>query len=249
MRYFITISYDGSRYHGWQVQPNANTVQAELNKALSLILRREITTTGAGRTDTGVNASKMVAHFDALKMDAHSVRFKLNRLLPSDISVLDLSEVRPEAHARFDATSRTYHYHIYLQKNPFLRHYAACIGFPLDFEKMNLAAQELLSVKDFTSFSKVHTDTKTNNCNVTRALWTETEKGLWRFEITADRFLRNMVRAIVGTLIEVGRGRLSIDGFRDVINKKDRCAAADSVPGHALSLVDITYPEDVFQIT
>lgn len=247
MRYFITISYDGSGYHGWQVQPNVHTVQAELNKALSTILRRDILTTGAGRTDTAVNAAKMVAHFDCDALDEQQTRFKLNRLLPPDIAVRAITQVRPDAHARFDATSRTYHYHIYSQKNPFRRHYAVCISFPLDFDRMNAAARELLSVSDFTSFSKVHTDTKTNECRVTHAAWTQMDNGLWRFEITADRFLRNMVRAIVGTLIEVGRGRLTLEQFRAIIARKDRCAAADSVPGHALSLVDITYPDHLFR--
>lgn len=248
MRYFITLSYDGTAYHGWQVQPNANTVQAELNRALTTLLRTDTPTTGAGRTDAGVSADMMVAHFDAAMLDAPQLCYKLNRLLPPDIAIRAIRPVRPDAHARFDATSRTYHYYIYREKDPFRRRRAAQFAFPLDFGRMNEAAAALLDYTDFTSFSKVHTDTKTNNCRIDHAEWTEIEPGLWRFEICADRFLRNMVRAIIGTLIEVGRGRLSHEQFRAVIERKDRCAAADSVPANALSLVGITYPEELFRL-
>lgn len=248
MRYFIYLSYDGTAYHGWQVQPNAVSVQQKLNEALSLLLRgccSEVT--GAGRTDAGVHAHLMVAHFDAENpVDGAFLTDKLNRILPSDIAVHKIVPVKPQAHARFDARKRTYHYFVYTAKNPFLRHYATRITYPLDFEKMNQAAKHLLQVKDFTSFSKLHTDTKTNICHVTKAEWTEVEPGLWRFEISADRFLRNMVRAVVGTLIEVGRGRLTYEGFCQVIDQKNRCAAGDSMPGNALSLVGIEYDKDVF---
>ncbi len=243
MRYFITFSYDGTAYHGWQLQPNAPSVQEELNRALSTLLRQEILTTGAGRTDAGVHAKTMVAHFDTdedCRMPEDIV-YKLNRLLPADISVSDLRPVKPDAHARFDALSRTYHYYIYTEKNPFRRHYAACYSYPLDFALMNEAAKMLLDVSDFTSFSKVNTDTKTNICHVTQARWEEIEPGFWRFEISADRFLRNMVRAIVGTLIDVGRGRITLQQFQQIINQKDRCAASDSVPANALFLVDVKY--------
>ena len=246
-RYFVFFSYDGAKYHGWQVQPNAISVQECLNKSLSTLLRQSVETVGAGRTDAGVNAKNMAAHFDCnRKVDCAWLRDKLNRLLPPDIAVDRVQPVRLDAHARFDAKARTYHYFVYTRKNPFLRYFATRLQFTPDFELMNRAAEELLNVSDFTSFSKLHTDVKTNICHVTQAKWTETEPGLWRFEITADRFLRNMVRAVVGTLLEVGRGRMSIEQFRDVIACKDRCAAGDSVPGNALSLVNVVYPEDIF---
>lgn len=247
MRYFIYLSYCGLNYHGWQVQPNAISVQGELDHALSVLLREDIHTTGAGRTDAGVSARMMVAHFDtSAEFEPAQLVYKLNRFLSPDIAVQEVCKVAPTAHARFDALSRTYHYYIYKDKDPFRSAFAARFAYPLDFEKMNAAAQLLLDVRDFTSFSKTHTDVKTNICHVTHAEWLEVEEGLWRFEITADRFLRNMVRAVVGTLIEVGRGRMMLDGFRAVIDKKDRCAAADSVPGNALYLVDVKYPETIY---
>ncbi len=243
MRYFIQFSYDGRNYHGWQVQPNAHSVQAEINHALSTILRQEIITTGAGRTDAGVSAKMMWAHFDyTCEIDGVQLSYKLNRFLPEDIAIQRIVLVADDAHARFDATARTYHYFIYQDKNPFYRDFATRFNGPIDFDLMNKAASLLLNVIDFTSFSKVHTDTKTNNCRVQIAEWKQVDEDLWRFEITADRFLRNMVRAIVGTLIEVGRGRMTLSQFEEVIARKDRCAAADSVPGNALFLVDIQYP-------
>lgn len=248
MRYFIYLSYDGTAYHGWQVQPNAVSVQQRMNEALRTLLRGRCSdVTGAGRTDAGVHAHMMVAHFDAEEaVDCAWLTEKMNRLLPYDIVVNKIVRVKAEAHARFDARSRTYHYWVYTRKNPFNRHYATRITFPLDFEKMNEAAAYLLEVKDFTSFSKLHTDVKTNICRVTHAEWTRIGEDLWQFEITADRFLRNMVRAVVGTLIEVGRGRLSLEAFKQVIAEKDRCAAGDSMPGNALSLVGIMYDDDIF---
>ncbi len=248
MRYFIYFSYDGTAYHGWQKQPNAVSVQQKLNEALSTILRSPIDTVGAGRTDTGVCAKLMVAHFDCpnTAIDTSHLTFKLNRLLPPDISVTDIRSVNADAHARFDATSRTYHYHVYVGKKPFLRHFATELHFLPDFELMNAAAAELIGVKDFTSFSKVDTDVKTNICHVRRAQWTQAADGTWRFEITADRFLRNMVRAIVGTLLDVGRGKTTIGDFKCIIGRKDRCAAGESVPGKALALVDISYPDALF---
>lgn len=245
-RYFLTFSYDGTAYHGWQVQPNADSVQQQLNRALSVLLQSEVSTVGAGRTDTGVHASMMVAHFDAEIDDEARFCFKLNRLLPPDIAVQSIRRVRPDAHARFDALSRTYHYFVYTGKCPFLRHYANQLFFEPDYERMNRAAELLLRTTDFTSFSKLHTDTKTNNCRVTKACWTPVADGSWRFEITADRFLRNMVRAVVGTLLWVGQGRMSLDDFQRVIDCRNRCAAGDSVAARALFLVDITYPDDVY---
>lgn len=248
MRYFIQFSYDGTNYHGWQIQPNATSVQQCLNNALSTLLRSPILTTGAGRTDTGVHAAMMVAHFDTkIIFDPIRLTEKLCRILPPDISVNCIFPVCPQAHARFDAIARTYHYHVYTYKNPFRRNYATQLHFLPDYELMNKAAGKLLEFTDFTSFSKQHTDTKTNICRITNARWVQIENDLWRFEITADRFLRNMVRAIVGTLLDVGRGRISIADFCRIIESKDRCAAGDSVPGKALSLVDITYPEHILQ--
>lgn len=247
MRYFIHLAYDGSAYHGWQVQPNAVSVQGKLNEALGTLLRQEVVTTGAGRTDAGVHAACMVAHFDVEgAVDTRRLADKLCRLLPADIGVYGIRAVRPGAHARFDATSRTYHYHVYGCKNPFMRHYAVRLFFTPDYAKMNEAAAELLKATDFTSFSKVDSDARTNVCRVSRAVWVQVEEDHWRFEITADRFLRNMVRAVVGTLLEVGRGRMSLEDFRQVIARRDRCAAGESVAGNALSLVDITYPQDLY---
>lgn len=249
MRYFIYLSYDGTAYHGWQVQPNAVSVQQRMNEALSTLLRgKNSDVTGAGRTDAGVHAHMMVAHFDIEnEIDCVWLTEKLNRILPYDIVVNKVVRVKPDAHARFDAKARTYHYWVYTRKNPFKRHYATRISYPLDFNCMNEAASYLLSVKDFTSFSKLHTDVKTNICRVTKAEWTQVDDDLWQFEITADRFLRNMVRAVVGTLVEVGRGRMSIDDFKRVVAQKNRCAAGDSMPGNALSLVDIAYDNNIFE--
>lgn len=247
MRYFIFLSYDGTAYHGWQMQPNAVSVQQRLNEALSTLMRGAVEVVGAGRTDTGVHARMLVAHFDAAAdLDTDRLTDKLNRLLPPDISVGRIRPVRSDAHARFDALSRTYHYYVYTRKDPFRRHFATRLFFMPDYERMNRAARLLLETRDFTSFSKLHTDAKTNLCKVTQARWVRVDEDCWRFEITADRFLRNMVRAVVGTLLEVGRGRMDIEGFAAVIERRNRCAAGDSVPGNALSLVDIVYPEDLF---
>ena len=246
-RYFLYLSYDGAAYHGWQVQPNGDSVQQRLMDALATLLRQPVEVTGAGRTDAGVHARLMVAHFDSPSpLDVALVADKLNRLLPPDIAVHRLRAVRADAHARFDATSRTYQYYISTAKNPFNRAYAFRLFHAPDFRRMNEAAQVLMQYTDFTSFSKLHTDVKTNNCRITRAGWTQADEDTWVFTIRADRFLRNMVRAIVGTLLEVGRGRLSIDGFRRVIELKDRCKAGTSVPGNALFLTDIAYPDDLF---
>lgn len=246
-RYFVYLAYDGTAYHGWQIQPNGVSVQEMLMKALSTVLRREVEIVGAGRTDAGVHARLMVAHFDFDAVpDGVMLADKLNRLLPPDISVYRIREVTTDAHARFDAVYRTYKYYITLRKDPFARHYAWRIFQPLDFNKMNEAAKTLFDYTDFTSFSKLHTDVKTNNCRIMQAYWEQTGDDEWVFTIQADRFLRNMVRAIVGTLVEVGRGKLSVDGFRRVIEEKNRCSAGTSVPGHALFLVDVGYPDDLF---
>lgn len=248
MRFFIYLSYDGARYHGWQIQPNGISVQEVLGKALSTLLREPIEVTGAGRTDAGVNASMMVAHFDCQQTtDNGQLTYRLNKLLPSDIAVQKIVPVTPDAHARFSATSRTYHYYIITAKTPF-EPYAYRFPQPLDFDKMNEAAQTLFDYTDFTSFSKLHTDVKTNNCRIMFAQWEQVSPIKWQFTITADRFLRNMVRAIVGTLLDVGRGVLTIEQFREIIEKKDRCSAGTSVPGNALFLADITYPDNLFNL-
>ena len=253
MRYFITLSYDGTHYHGWQIQPNGDSIQQRLQEALSIILRQPIEVVGAGRTDTGVHAKMMVAHFDSPQQGeiknevngqwlmVNDLAYKLNKLLPHDIAVQEVKQVPDDMHARFSATSRTYHYFIHTHKDPFLSAYSWQIPYKLDFGKMNQAAQVLLEYKDFTSFSKVNTDTKTNLCDIKEAYWTEITPDQWRFTITANRFLRNMVRAIVGTLVEVGRGKLEIEDVRRIIEAKDRCQAGESVPAKGLFLVDIKY--------
>lgn len=252
MRYFIRLSYDGKNYHGWQIQPGAITVQEVLNKALTTLLRVSTEVVGAGRTDAGVNASMMIAHFDTdvqfsdIQEDKNSLyqlRYRLNKLLPPDIAIHDIYPVADDMHARFSATSRTYHYYITTEKSPF-EPYAYRFPQPLDFEKMNEACKVLFDYIDFTSFSKLHTDVKTNNCKIMEARWEQVSPIKWQFTIKADRFLRNMVRAIVGTLIDVGRGAITIQQFREIIEKKDRCSAGTSVPGNALFLCDVTYPEN-----
>ena len=252
MRYFIQLSYDGTGYHGWQVQPNGVSVQEVLQKALSTLLRQPTEVTGAGRTDAGVHASMMVAHFDwpadhegegceEMPLDCTQLTYKLNRLLPPDVAVQAVRPVGPEMHARFSATRRTYHYYIHTRKDPFLRGYSWQVNVPLDFALMNEAAQVLLEYSDFTSFSKTGTDVKTNICQLTEARWEQLKPGEWRFTVSANRFLRNMVRAIVGTLVEVGRNRMTISQMRHAIEAKDRQRAGESVPGHALYLTNIEY--------
>lgn len=244
MRYFITLSYDGAAYNGWQIQPNTPSVQETLQKALSTLLRTSTEIVGAGRTDTGVNASFMVAHFDfgtAFNTDELTqLSYKLNKFLPADIAIQDIRPVSDDMHARFSATSRTYHYYIVTEKTPF-EPYAYRYPQPLNFDLMNQACQLLLTTSDFTSFAKLHTDTKTNICTVTYAHWQQLTPIKWQFTITANRFLRNMVRAIVGTLLDVGRGTITLQQFQQIIEKKDRCSAGNSVPGNALFLSDIKY--------
>lgn len=242
-RYFIYLAYDGTRYHGWQIQPNGDSVQQQLMEALQTLLRREVVeVTGAGRTDTGVHAKLMVAHFDYDKaVNCTMLADKLNRLLPPDISVFKLEPVDAEMHARFSAKARRYEYYVTTAKSPFMRQYRYKLHKAPDFELMNQAAKLLLQVEDFTSFSKLHTDVKTNICHVTRAEWSQVDEVTWVFNIQADRFLRNMVRAIVGTLLEVGYGKLTLEDFQQVIQQKDRCSAGMSVPAQGLFLADIQY--------
>ena len=249
MRYFIYLEFDGSAYSGWQIQPHSPSVQQTLEEALALFLRRNVSVTGAGRTDAGVHASQMVAHFDLDEpQDCAWMQNKMNGILPPDIAVHSIVPVKPDAHARFDATSRTYKYYVTLNKSAFHRNYSWFLPNEPDFELMNRAAELLMETVDFTSFSKLHTDTKTNDCHVTEAQWTPLDDGRWVFTITADRFLRNMVRAIVGTLMEVGRHKLTIDGFKQIIESKDRCSAGDSAPAQGLFLHKIVYPDNLFMI-
>ena len=249
MRYFADIEFDGTAYSGWQIQPHSPSVQQTLEEALALFLRCKVDVTGAGRTDAGVHASQMIAHFDLeTPQDPDWMMHKLNGILPQDIAVHRIWPVRPDAHARFDAVSRTYKYYVTLNKSAFHREYSWYLVNEPDFGLMNQAAEMLLSTVDFTSFSKLHTDTKTNDCRVTEALWTPLEDGRWVFTITADRFLRNMVRAIVGTLMEVGRHKLTLEEFKKIIVRKDRCSAGDSAPAQGLFLHKIVYPDNLTQI-
>lgn len=241
-RYFMTLSYDGTAYHGWQKQPTGASVQEELQRALSVLLREEVAVTGAGRTDAGVHARMMVAHFDTgADVDCRQLEYKLNKLLPPDIAVSKIVPVGNGVHARFSAVSRTYCYYIHQNKEPFIRAYSWELHYVLDFAAMNAAAAMLMEYGDFASFCKSESGSKTTRCNVTDAKWISDGGARWHFIITADRFLRNMVRAVVGTLIDVGRGRLTVSGFRKVIERRSRDAAGESAPAHALFLEKIDY--------
>lgn len=242
MRYFIDLSFDGTNYHGWQIQPNGMSVQERLQQALSTLLRTPTEVTGAGRTDAGVHARQMIAHFDVEQaIDGCQLAYKLNRILPRDISVQSVYEVADDMHARFSARWRTYHYYIHTRKDPYLRHYSCEMHYTLDFDAMNRAASLLLEYDDFASFCKTHTDVKTTLCRVTRAEWVRTSDHEWYFVITANRFLRNMVRAVTGTLIDVGRGRITLDQFRRIIESRSRTDAGESMPPQALFLEKIEY--------
>ncbi|MCM1484447.1 MAG: tRNA pseudouridine(38-40) synthase TruA [Muribaculaceae bacterium] len=243
-RYFMHLAYRGTNFHGWQRQPGDISVQQVLEEALGTILRAPVPITGAGRTDAGVSARMMIAHFDAPEplADVDRVIRGLNSICGPDIVVYSIKPVHDSAHARFDATQRTYRYYACTSRTPFLYPLVWSCSPNLDFEAMNEAAELLLEVEDFTSFSKLHTDVKTNICHVTEARWICMGEDYYAFQISADRFLRNMVRAVVGTLVEVGRGQLTLDGFKCIIEARDRCAAGTSMPGHALYLWDIKYP-------
>lgn len=246
-RYFIEISFLGTNYSGWQIQSNANTIQAELEKALSILLKEDIITTGAGRTDSGVHASFFVAHFDSISENLGTNQqfiASLNDILPRDIAVKDLKLVTPEAHARFSAISRTYQYYISRAKNPFNIETAWYFKANLNLASMKQATHKLMKCNDFSSFSKQGSDVKTNICRIYMAEWEERENQLV-FTIRADRFLRNMVRAIVGTLIEVGRERISPDEFSSIIEAKNRSAAGPSAPPEGLFLSYIEYPNNI----
>lgn len=246
VRFFLTLSYRGAPFHGWQVQPGAVSVQEVIEDSLMKLTGSRVAVTGAGRTDAGVNARMMVAHADIppVNMSADALLRGLNALCGPDIAVHSVTPVHSDAHARFDATSRTYRYYATERKNPFFHWLSWQCGSRLDFEAMNAAAATLPDVSDFASFAKLHSDARTTICHVSRACWIPVDHipGAWYFEITADRFLRNMVRAVVGTLVEVGRGKLSLDGFRRVVEARDRCAAGTSMPPQALYLWDVGYP-------
>ncbi|WP_395077046.1 tRNA pseudouridine(38-40) synthase TruA [Flavobacterium sp.] len=242
MRYFIQFAYNGTHYHGWQYQPNAISIQETLNKVFSTLLNQEIDIMGAGRTDTGVHASKMFGHFDTnVVIDNAKFIHKANSFLPNDIVIYDIIPVHENAHARFDATSRTYQYHISTFKNAFNSEINWYTPKNLDIEKMNDAAKLLLNFNDFQCFSKVNTDVNTFNCKITEAFWTKEKESLI-FTISADRFLRNMVRAIVGTLVNVGLHKITIQDFIQIIESKNRQNAGFSVPAKGLFLTQIDYP-------
>ncbi len=242
MRYFIHLAYDGTRYHGWQIQPNGISVEGEIELRLSTLLRQPIDIVGAGRTDAGVHARHMVAHFDFEDgCDTKQLCYRLNRMMPPDICIYKIEKVADDLHARFSATSRTYHYYISTKRNPFNRQYTWLCHYDLDFELMNQAAEILMEYKDFASFCKSHTDVKTTLCNIIEAKWIKDDEGCYYFRIKANRFLRNMVRAVVGTLVEIGRHRMSLDDFRNVIEGKKRTMAGESMPANALFLERIEY--------
>ena len=249
IRYFVKLSYNGKPFHGWQQQDNAITVQEVLNIALSTIFREKINVVGAGRTDTGVHASYFMAHFDILESipDIPLSINKLNKFLPKEIAIHEITRVHNDAHTRFDALSRTYEYRISTTKNPFILDLAWYYKVALNIDEMNRAAKTLFEYEDFTSFSQSGTQVATNNCKIYAANW-QFHNNLLVFEIKADRFLRNMVRAIVGTLIGVGLGKLNVSDFRKVIESKDRGKAGFSVPAHGLYLTHIAYPDDLFDI-
>ncbi len=244
MRYFIQFAYFGKGYHGWQIQPNAVTVQQILEEGLSMLLRSKVSVMGAGRTDTGVHAKEMYAHFDFLEIgDAMDLTHRLNKYLPSDIAVKSIFQVKDDAHARFDAIQRTYEYWILQEKNPFYIDAAYFIWQSLDITAMNMAAKILMEYEDFECFSKSNTDVKTYRCKIEKAVWEKKDEKLI-FTIKADRFLRNMVRAIIGTLLEVGLHKIEPETIREIIKSKDRGKAGTSVPAKGLYLTKVLYPEN-----
>lgn len=266
MRFFASISYDGAEYSGWQIQPNAPSVQDEMQKALSALFGEKIAVMGAGRTDTGVNAIGFTAHFDIgndlILKEPEKVIYKINAILPKGITIHGFKHVKDDAHARFDAMSRTYRYFIHRPKDPFMNKYSWNCRFPLDMVKMNEAATHLMGRHDFSCFEKMHGNSSSPFCTVTKAGWSAytpslssgtnpdvaTEPGDYIvFTVTANRFLRNMVRAIVGTLVEIGRGKRLPEWILEVMQSGDRCMAGQSVPGNALFLTEIQYPENIFE--
>lgn len=246
MRYFLQLAYRGTRYHGWQRQPNGLSVQEVLETALTTVLREPVALVGSGRTDAGVHAGQQFAHFETERLLPPTLIQSLNSLIPGDVAVQACFPVRPDDHARFTATFRYYQYQLIRQKDPFRENLAYVFTRPLDVSRMNQAAESLLRYRDFESFSKVKTDVKTFNCCIDRAYWEEKPTGDLTFHIRADRFLRGMVRAIVGTLLAVGQGWLSVEEFNRIIEAKDRKSAGRAVPADGLSLVEVGYPPDLF---
>jgi tRNA pseudouridine38-40 synthase len=246
-RYFIQLSFKGTPFNGWQKQQNAPSVQDAVEKGLTLLLRNQVEVLGAGRTDAGVHAKYYIAHFDSPTIihNPSDFIYHLNKVLPYEIAVQKILPVVSNAHARFDAISREYCYQINQTKDPFNIQYSYYVGYQLNLKLLNSASLQLLNYDDYTSFCKLHSDNKTNICKIYKANWQEVDNGLI-FTIKADRFLRNMVRAIVGTILDVGRGKLSIDDFIQIINSKDRSSARTSAPAHGLYLTNIEYPENLF---
>lgn len=245
MRYFLELSYNGCNYHGWQYQPNAISIQEVIEKTLSTLLKEKTSIVGAGRTDTGVHAEQMFAHFNtAIVFSIEKLMFKLNSFLPKDIAIHNIFEVDKEAHARFDAVSRTYKYRISLQKNVFSFNNSYYLKGELNVKKMNDAAKVLFNYENFKCFSRSHTDVNTYNCKIIEAEWTVVKNELI-FTIKANRFLRNMVRAIVGTMINIGSSKMDIEELHDIIKSKDRTKAGASVPEYALYLTQIEYPKHI----
>lgn len=254
MRYFIHLAYNGANYNGYQTQPGLPTVQETIEKALSTLLRQPVAIVGCGRTDTGVHASDYYAHFtlpetDTFdgKIDCQQLVFKLNSFLPADLAIYDIFPVRPNAHARFDATARTYQYHVSDRRLPFKQGLYSRIYYRPDLDLMNQGAQILLEYEDFTSFAKLHTDVKTNICHLSLAHWQQ-EGDEYIFTIRSNRFLRNMVRSVTGTLLDVGRGKLTLDGLRQIVERKNRCAAGVSMPPQGLFLTQVEYNFDQLKI-
>lgn len=249
MRYFIELQYDGSPYFGWQRQKEQRSVQQTIEQALTTLLRSDVEITGAGRTDTGVHARYYVAHFDVEQAidDAEQLCYKLNKLLPKSIAVMSVTKVSDEAHARFSAREREYRYYLEPRKNPFTLHTTWQYPVPLDLEAMNRAAEVLLQEEDFTTFAKLNSNNKTNICHIRKACWEITESGVWCFTIRADRFLRNMVRAIVGTLVDVGRGRYTVEEFEAIVSSRDLSRCSTGAPAQGLFLSDVSYPAELFE--
>jgi tRNA pseudouridine38-40 synthase len=252
MRYFLKLAYNGENYFGWQIQPAHISVQEVLTKAISLLLREDICIVGAGRTDTGVHAKEFYAHFDTsfifTEENKHDFIYRMNSFLPQDIVIYDILNVNENTHARFDALSRTYRYYVTTEKNPFARQFIHYIFYHPNLEQMNICCKKMMNYTDFTSFSKVRTQTHTNNCHIMQAQWTDKGANLLVFEITADRFLRNMVRSIVGTLLDAGRNKISVEDFCAIIEQRNRRSASMSVPAKALFLEKIIYPENVWKL-
>ena len=249
MRFFIRFAYDGTAFHGSQRQPNGVTVQETMEQALAMIFREDIPLTFAGRTDAGVHAREMYAHFDINDNQSsmvNNLKFRLNGILPDSIAIYDIFRVTDDAHARFSAKRRTYEYHVIDHKDPFLLPYATRLRTPIDFVSMNEAARHLIGRQDFASFCRTHTDVKTTICDLTQAEWKELGNGHAVFTISADRFLRNMVRAVVGTLFQVGQGKMTQEQFAEVIAQHNRCSAGDSAPAQGLYLTHIEYPKEIF---